>query len=437
VSHTGADDYIVRTQATADDLGRLPRLERWPVLAAPAFHGPAGEIVERVAPYSEADPVATLLNLLAALGNVVGPEPHARVQHDRHALRLNIALVGETGKARKGLSWSTPAHLLGHVDAEWLARRVVTGLSSGEGLIYHVRDEREERQPIREKGRVIDYQSVVVDEGVRDKRLFVVEPELASVLKVMNRETNTLSPIIRSAWDSGNLATLTKNNPLRATGAHISIVGHITREELRRELSATECANGFANRFLWLLVRRSKYLPEGAAIPEEQLFPFIAQFQRVIAFARSVGEIRRDNDARTIWAGVYPSLSAGEPGLVGAILGRAEAQVLRLSCLYALLDESAFVTPTHLKAALAIWDYAAASVRVIYGDALGWPVADTILASLRTRGSMTRTEISDLFGRHHPAADLDSALAQLQAAGRARGSKRDTGGRPAVVWEPQ
>ena len=72
----------------------------------------------------------------------------------------------------------------------------------------------------------------------------------------MSREGNTLSAIIRQAWDSGNLHPLTKNSPIRATDAHISIIGHITREELLRYLTETEQANGFANRFIWLMVYR-------------------------------------------------------------------------------------------------------------------------------------------------------------------------------------
>lgn len=95
-----------------------------------------------------------------------------------------------------------------------------------------------------------------------DHRLMVVEPEFASTFKVAGRETNTLSPVIRQAWDTGTLRTLTRNNPLTAEGAHISIVGHITAEELKRHLTSTEAANGFGNRFIWMLVRRSKKLHE-------------------------------------------------------------------------------------------------------------------------------------------------------------------------------
>ena len=111
---------------------------------------------------------------------------------------------------------------------------------------------------MRDHGRVLDYQVVEVDAGESDKRLLVVEPELAVVLRRMERESSSLSPLLRQAWDSGEIGTLTKNSPLRATGAHISVIAHITQEEVQRYLTATEQMNGFANRFLWLLVRRAR-----------------------------------------------------------------------------------------------------------------------------------------------------------------------------------
>jgi hypothetical protein len=127
----------------------------------------------------------------------------------------------------------------------------------GEGLIYAVRD--------RVEGENKKGETAVLDEGVEDKRLLVLEAELAGVLKVMSREGNTLSPVIRQAWDDGALQTLTKNSPMKATSAHVSMVGHITKAELLRHFTETEAANGFANRFIWLLVKRSKILPFGGS----------------------------------------------------------------------------------------------------------------------------------------------------------------------------
>lgn len=178
--------------------------------------------METIAPYTEADPVAVLAHLLVGVGNLIGPGPHALVGHARHPLRLYAALVGQSAKGRKGTAWTTPRHLLAHVDEAWRLSRVKTGLSSGEGIIYHVRDARDEQQPIREKGRVVGYEQVTVDAGEPDKRLLVIEPELTVVLKRMGREGNSLSGVIRDAWDTGDLSTLTKSSPLRATGAHLA-----------------------------------------------------------------------------------------------------------------------------------------------------------------------------------------------------------------------
>jgi hypothetical protein len=139
-------------------------------------------------------------------------------------------MVGVTSKRRKGSSWSQVKRVLQNLDAKWLSGCVQSGLSSGEGLIWPVRDPIERRDPVKKGGRMVGYQTVIADHGVEDKRLLDLETEFASVLRIIGREVSTLSATIRQAWDSGELRILTKNSPAKATGAHISIVGHITRE---------------------------------------------------------------------------------------------------------------------------------------------------------------------------------------------------------------
>ena len=212
-----------------------------------------------------------------------------------------------------------------------------------------------------------EFQQVLIDQGVSDKRLLGVEQEFSSTLRVMGRDGNTLSPTIRQSWDDSNLRTLTKNNPARSTGCHISIIGHITKDELRRYLDRTEMANGFANRFLWVCVRRSKSLPEGSCFGEDGFKSILGRLMRVIEFGRTAGEIKKDDRARGLWAEVYPDLSSGKPGLIGAVISRSEAQVMRLACLYAVLDQSVVITTDHLLAALALWDYCEASVDISGG----------------------------------------------------------------------
>jgi hypothetical protein len=398
----------------------------WPdPLDEAAYHGLAGEVVRTIEPHTEADPIAVLAQILVGFGNLVGRRAHFRVEADDHYPNLFADLVGETARGRKGTSWSYARRLLEAVD-ETAAARLEGGLASGEGLISRVRDEQVKVEEGQEK---------VVDAGVSDKRLLVVEPEFSRVLRVIARDGNTLSAVVRGAWDTGAMGVMTRNSPLRATGAHVSIIGHITVEELRRHLSETEAANGFGNRFLWLCVKRSKLLPEGGNLRDEELARLAWRLKEAADFAAHTGRVERDEEARALWRETYPTLTRGYPGLRGAITARAEAQVVRLSLLYALLDKSDTIRRPHLAAALALWDYADRSAAHIFGASLGDPVADDILRLLRqSADGLTRTEISHLFGRNLPADRLTGAFRVLEGAGLAYCEREETGGRPAERW---
>jgi len=406
-------------------------------LAPEAFCGLAGEIVRRVLPHTEADPVALLFQLLAAFGNLIGRDHYIVADGTPHHLNLYGVLVGQSSKGRKGTSWNHIANVMERVECEWREERLSFGLSSGEGLIWAVRDPIEETRPIREKGRYTgEYETYIANHGEADKRLFVIEAEFANVLKVMAREGNTLSPVIRCAWDSGNLKTMVKNSPAKATNAHISIVGHITRDELRRLLTQTESANGFANRFCWFAVKRSKCLPDGGAINTVKFEDVIAELQSAVDFAKDFVEIGRDPEAKKLWRDVYPDLSEGKPGMLGAITGRAEAQVMRLSAIYALLEKSRLIRPQHHHAAMAVWNYCEQSCQWIFGTSTGDRNADKILVALRhAPKGMTKTEISgEVFNRHASSTEIDEALRLLHGLKMVTFKTESTAGAPTQRW---
>lgn len=408
----------------------------WPEALAPeAFHGLAGEIVSTLEPHSEADPVGLLTHLLVSFGNVVGRAPHFVVGGTVHHANLYCVNVGATA-SRKGTAKDDTFFVIRTVDPDWFDCRVQSGLSSGEGFVWAVRDPIEEQQPIREKGRVIDYQTVIADPGVKDKRLLVVEPEFGSTLRVLEREGNTLSAQIRQAWDSGILRLLTKTKAARATDAHVSFLAHVTPEELLKYLNETEQANGFANRFLWAAVRRSKLLPDGGEIHRLELGDIIRRLREAAEFARTVGEVRRSDAARDIWHAVYPRLAGDRLGLFGAVTSRAEAQTMRLALVYALLDRSRLIEAEHLSAGLAVWSYCEAAARLIFGDALGDVTADEVLKSLRAApGGLTRTELSNRFGRNKSAYEISRALTVLTQHGLVRSEKAEAAtGRPPETW---
>ena len=412
---------------SAERNGSALGVQRWPVLSDDAYQGLPGHIVRAIEPHTEADPVAVLVSLLSAFGNACGRGAFFRVGADRHHPKINAALVGETSKGRKGMSWGFVRDLMHAVDPFWAEERVENGLSSGEGLIYQVRDQR--------MGVNKDGGTVVEDPGADDKRLFVLEGEFAGVLKVATREGNTLSAIIRSAWDAGKLSTLTKNSPMKATDSHVSIVGHVTKAELVRLLSDSDVHNGFANRFLWVCVKRSKILPFGGQWEGQDVASVVSLLGEVLRFAKEAGEMSWGESARPLWVEHYPGLSEGAPGLLGAVTSRSEAQVLRLACVYALIDSSVTIEEEHLRAALAVWNYAEASARYVFGEATGDTVADRIEEMLsEAPAGMTRAEIRDAFGRNQSSERIGRALELLEKHGRAFKETEPTGGRPAERW---
>jgi hypothetical protein len=285
---------------------------------------------------------------------------------------------------------------------------------------------------------VSHYVDVVVDKGEEDKRALIVEEEFSSPLRVAGRDGNTLSAKTRDAWGLGNLQLLTKNNRAKATGAHISIIGHITRDELRQYLSDIEIAAGFGNRFLFACVKRAQRLPHGGLVPQDQLAPLIERLKRAAAFAVGCTTIPRGSEARALWESVYADLSAGKPGLLGAITGRAEAQAARLEKVYAMLDGVPETSRQHLQAALAITTYVNASCRFVFGDALGDRTADEILgALLRASPGLSRNDLREFFGRNRSSHEIGRALGVLLEHGLVTVSRDhpDGLGRPTEYWQ--
>ncbi|MFN8664588.1 MAG: hypothetical protein U0075_22095 [Thermomicrobiales bacterium] len=399
----------------------------WPVLDPAALHGLAGEIVRALEPHTESDPVAILMETLVQAGNCIGRAPHTRVGATRHGSNENAVIVGGTGKSRKGSGHQEVRRILRSADATsgW-QDRVVGGLSSGEGLIHAVRDEVTKPDKFGVE--------TVVDPGVKDKRLLAVEPEFSSVLRVASREGSTLTEVVRRAWDGDDLRVMTRNSPLVATAPHVSLIGHITSAELVKELSETAQANGFANRMLFVAVRRSKLLPHGGSLTDAEVEALGKRLGEAIQAARKRSLVVRDVDANSLWEDIYPDLTEDVPGMLGALTARAEAHVLRLSLLYALLDQAPFIRRVHVEAALALWRYCEASVRMIFGDATGDYVADRIMAALRNSGPMTTSQLHAVFGRHVKSDRLDRALETLAVAGKVASHQEDTAGRPRITW---
>lgn len=397
-----------------------------------AYHGLAGQFAEEAVRESEASPVAVLLTFLARFGcEVFNPKtlcPYYEIGDTKHYPRLFVAICGQTAKARKGTSAKPVERLFDFPSTLYTSSIQVSPgpLSSGEGLIYAVRDKRKELDPVSGEMKVID-------NGALDKRLFVLDEELAGALTVTKKEGNTLSSVLRGFWDNGSARPMTKTNRISSTSAHVCIVAHITKGELETHLQNVELLNGFANRFLWALVHRSKLVSIPKAIPCNILDKFQAMLADRLRFGQQCQNLTFADETKELWNTIYPWLSRDKVGMVGAVTDRAESQTARLALIYALLDKKKMIEPVHLKSALAVWAYCEASAKALFSGRGIYKIDDKILSFLES-GDLTLTQINSKLGRNIKSQEIKSALQRLIDANIVQFKIENSGGRPTTIF---
>lgn len=381
----------------------------WPSpLGKAAMNGIVGSIVSAIEPHTEADPAAMLMQFLTCFGSIIGRKPHFVLDGSKHFTNIFLIVVGASATGRKGTSLQHVKNLLNTIDSEWSRNCIAEGLSSGEGLIYTVRD------PIYTVNK--EGIEILSDVGCKDKRLLVIESEFMNTLGVMMRQGNTLSAMIRRAWNGEILATLTKNSPLKAIEAYIAIIGHITKNEYLRGISKTETSNGFANRFIHCVSRRSKSLPIGGKLHSVDFAPIVSHLTKALEFAKSTQQMYMDENSIELWRDNYENL-VGEhkrSGLLAEVTARATGHVVRMAMIYSLLDFSKIIRPVHLEAALECWRYAEDSAKYVFGNTAPDPISDKILTTLKSaENGLTQNQLRNLFSRNASSSQIKVALSTL------------------------
>jgi hypothetical protein len=292
--------------------------ETWPILNDAALYGLAGEVVRLYEPHTEADSVALLVSFLSEVGALVGRAPHLYLDGGYHPLLFWPVLVGKSSKSRKGTADRRIDALCRLIDSSWTRGESRGTLSSGEGHAYAVRDAQHKEEPVKQNGKPTgEMQTICIDSGVEDKRLLLVQSEFGAVLRVMERDGNSLSGVLRDAWDGKDLIPMTKANRVKATEPHIGIVGHVTKDELILNLNSTEASNGFGNRFAWFVVKRSKELPFHSSPDHGATYDLSQRIHARIQTARTIMAFSLSALAREAWKALYHDLSAERPGLAG------------------------------------------------------------------------------------------------------------------------
>ena len=250
----------------------------------------------------------------------------------------------------------------------------------------------------------------------------MLETEFGGVLRALEREGNKLSSIV--GWRGIADTQDPDQDPHKASDAHVSIVGHITIDELGhlllcKSISSMDSRTGFYGSLCGV---RGLPFGGGAIGSEHGLTHWL-----VIDHARTVGRIGWSEDARDLWRTMYDDLAGRTTRTTGEVMSRCHPHVLRLAGIYALADGLAVIDGCHLLAARALWDASARCARYIFGDSLGDPNAEKILNALKDGlpTGLTRTEINQGFSTQSPGTKDQAGARAADRATRGPGGPGD------------
>jgi Protein of unknown function (DUF3987) len=406
-------------QPTAIVRDRLGRPE--PALPAPildgdsaALRGLPGDVVRTLEPYTEADPAGLLLNTVTSFGAMVGQMAEVRVGMAHHPPALFVALIGRTSHSRKGTATAEVDGVMRLVEEGWHRDHQVSGFGSGEGFIEHA----------------------AMRPG---SSIYLVETEFARMLAVASREGATISPVMRAAWDFRPMELRLRGKQYEADAAPVALMAHMTMGELhdsRFGLRPVQVVNGFGNRILWCFVDRRQLVDDPQPVPKHQLAPLTSRLRSALDSARRAGVVARSPDAVEMWADLYRGKLGSDEGfgVVDELTARAEAQLVRLSLVYALMDGSSAITAGHLESAWEVWRYCRWSAQHIFvGSGTGDRDIDRIVSILRSGEDLSGRDLDRMFYGRRSAEELRQRLVALGLGAERQGETTAKGGRPSIL----
>jgi len=373
---------------------------------------------------TEAHPMAVALHFLTYFAAHIGQQRFIRIGNNRQPLAVYGLLAGKTGKV-KGTARAQVVPVFDLAtqklieEYEYKPPRIVTGLSSGEGLINLLQDPSE------------------AIEGTTDKRLLIEQTEFSEVMSQNQRKGNILTDTLRDAYDGEMLSTLTLQ-PRLATAPHACLIGHITPYQLtKHECFAMQSFNGSMNRFLIFYAHRKQYTPVPKTYTQEELENLTDWLASVIWKARqcmkaddyqnNMGqEMHLTPAAKEVLHDEYAGREKHEemlPEPLASLLARQREHVWRIAALLALMDmdnDPNTIDEQHFTAAYHWVDYSRQSLRYLLrtanheaqqGKAIA--LADRVFHAIQVTNSgqgCTTSEIHKHFNNHLKGSDLSKAI---------------------------
>lgn len=372
-----------------------------------AYIGPLGEFILKLAPDIEPCKESVLIQSLIMLGNLCDKKFYKDISGSKLYTNQFALILGQTSKARKGTSKRIVEHLFKTAWADDLEVRIKRGLSSGEGLIFSLRDPvygiREDK-----KG---EQKTILLDQGVENKNAIFYEEEFTRVLKNSKRDTNNITEVIREAYDSGNLSVLTKNDPVTASNTNVSIIAQSTIEEFRNVLKGVDCDNGFYNRFLFCKASRANVIPHPLKLSEIDGYRnFVVQLSKIKTFIKHSNETEMSYslEAMKLWERLYLE-TAYSNDINGNLKGRSEDQLQKIAMIYAISECNETIDHRHLLAAKAIVDYGHQTIDQVFNDHIKKKSPEfKIIKRLEQNSPMPRSLImKEVFRNNISANELD------------------------------
>lgn len=445
-----------RTNGTAQSVEKetTTTVVAWPPhIGEAGLYGIAGDFVRLVKPYTEADPNAILLSFLSYAGHLLGRNYYLPAGADKHCGNIFVCLVGTTATGRKGSAMN--AAELFYTEGKFAPglKHVFRGISSGEAMIWKIKDAVNKKEWDKESK---TFKLTPVEEEEPEKRSIYTLSEFQQVIANWKRSENILSVVLRQAWEKDVLESPSKHLPSKSTGAHISLLGGISKDELRLETTANDAQNGTLNRFLFAVCKRWHLLPEGDSLYKLTQSPKWQELQEVFRFniREEIDEqgnpvpprqVERTDEAQDAWGhngyettkgGLYEKLNRPRPGLWGLVTARGAQHVMRLSLIQAIINGHRQIEVADQNAALEIWRYCDHSAKYIWGDTTD-PIAGKILERIReSQLGLNRTDIYDFLGHHVTKGQIENSLNWLHSRGLAFSESRNGNGRPSETWFP-
>lgn len=397
-----------------------------PVLSDKAHHGIAGEILELVGPYTEADPAGILSTTIATFSCMIGTGRKVTGPITQ-PINCWFILMGETGIGRKGTADNVVASFMHDVDDYFWENCRTPSLSTGEGLTYSVRDAK-----LLDSGVGDNYE---MEEGLPNvesiKQMLVTSTEFAGVMS--KSQGGTLGPVLRDAWDGKNLAIHTKD-AYHSTNPHITVLGHVTPTEFGAKLKSHDMAGGTYNRFLPMFVEMPHELPwpERPSDYDKKLSGITDRLRTAVLFGTIEGEVAFGEDAKEFYiAHVYPEYNdtRDDSETMKQFTTRRLPYVMRIAATYALMNERDVISKEDLEAAKAVVDYSIESARYIEKNISPITVAKGRESNLREEAELlkrslelageaglSRTEISvSVFNANRHRHEIDAMITIIGA----------------------